>query len=263
MTAALGSASLAGGAAPGAPADPGALLPDLVQEPPRQLAVERLGNRFRLGFWSGVANLGTGPLIVKGTRPDPATELMTAEQVVRREDGGAAQRRPGVGRLRYVRLGGHRHWHFEDFERYELRHPDGRVARSSRKAGFCLGDRYDAVTDRPLPGKPLRPPYIRYCGLDRPDLRHIVEGISVGFGDDYAPQLEGQYIDVTGLASGTYELVHRVNAGRRLLESRYDNNESCLQLTLRRPRGPRSAPSVAPHPTSPCTNTATRQEVGR
>ena len=260
LVAALGSASVAG-AALSAQSVSAPLLPDLVQERPKDLGVERAGTRFRLGFWSGVSNTGAGPLIVEGTRPDPAKEVMTAAQVVMQGDGLAPERRDGVGELRYTRLHGHRHWHFQDFERYELRR-DGRSVRPARKTGFCLGDRYDAVATGRLRGEPTRPPYTRFCGVDRPDLERLVEGISVGFGDDYAPQLEGQFVDVTGLPAGRYELVHRVNVDRRLLESRYDNNESCVAVTLRWPRGPRRAPAITTVPASPCTITPPRQEVG-
>lgn len=248
--AALGSAAVAG-AALSAQSASAPLLPDLVQEQPRDLGVERAGSRFRLGFWSGVSNTGAGPLIVEGTRPDRARELMTVAQVVLQGDGAAPDRRDGVGELRYTRLPGHRHWHFQDFERYELRR-NGRPVRPARKTGFCLGDRYDAVREGQLAGEPARPPYTRRCGLDRPDLRRIVEGISVGYGDDYLPQLEGQFVDVTGLPRGRYELVHRVNADRRLAESAYDNNQSCVAVALR-PRGRRRAPSVTVLPASPCT----------
>jgi hypothetical protein len=55
----------------------------------------------------------------------------------------------------------------------------------------------------------------------------------VGYGDDYDPTLEGQYVDVTGLAAGRYLLVHRVNETQALHESRYDNNASSLEIRLR------------------------------
>jgi hypothetical protein len=61
----------------------------------------------------------------------------------------------------------------------------------------------------------------------------IQEGISVGYGDDYAATLEGQYLRLTGLGSGRYVLVHRVNADRRLRELRYGNNAASLLIQLR------------------------------
>ena len=58
-------------------------------------------------------------------------------------------------------------------------------------------------------------------------------GISVGYGDVYEPNLEGQSLRLTGLDAGRYRLVHRVNVGRRLRESSYANNAASLLLQLR------------------------------
>ena len=79
-----------------------------------------------------------------------------------------------------------------------------------RKTGFCLGDRYD-VEGRRLPNRAPRKVYRSRCGLEQTELLGIREGISVGYGDDYAANLEGQYLPLTGLADGEYVLAHRVN----------------------------------------------------
>ena len=61
----------------------------------------------------------------------------------------------------------------------------------------------------------------------------IQEGISVGYGDDYPANLEGQYLRLSGLAAGRYVLVHRVNGARHLQELDYRNNAASLLLQLR------------------------------
>lgn len=213
-----------------------ARLPDLDQEVPAQLEITTAGGArrpiHRLGFRSAVRNVGRGPLLITGRRANGDLEEMTADQVVEREGAPSGVRR-AVGRLRYVISADHRHWHLLGFERYTLRQVGGRAAAvADRKTGFCLGDRY------PVPGRdlPAAPPTARYtgrCGLDRPGLLTIEEGISVGYGDDYDPTLEGQYVRLTGLPSGRYLLVHTVNADRLLREVRYDNNASSLLLRLR------------------------------
>ena len=48
----------------------------------------------------------------------------------------------GVGVLRYELHPPHRHWHLDDFVRYELRSLDGEVVVRDRKSGFCLIDRW-------------------------------------------------------------------------------------------------------------------------
>jgi hypothetical protein len=226
-----------------------ALLPDLDQEPPSGLVVTRAGATWRLGFRSAVSNLGDGPLILEGRRPSRATPTMGADQVVVR-DGAPQQLVRRAGRLRYVRSPDHEHWHLLGFERYELRRPGGaRALVTDRKSGFCLGDRYTAAAGD-LPARPGAPIFTSRCGLLHPNLLGIREGISVGYGDDYKANLEGQWLALNGLAPGRYLLVHRVNADGRLRERSHANNAASLLLRLRWQRGPRidilaSCPSSA------------------
>ena len=215
-------------------------LPDLDQATPSELVITRARTRTGpahvLGFRSAVENVGDGPLIIDGSRPGPDTKTMVADQVVER-DGAPKQVIPGVARLRYTVSPDHRHWHLLGFDHYELRRAGRRVAAvRDRKTGFCLGDRY-AVSGRTLPAAPPDPVYRSRCGLDEPELLGIQEGISVGYGDDYKANLEGQYLTLTGLRAGRYVLAHRVNADRALHELDYSNNAASLLLELRWRRG--------------------------
>jgi hypothetical protein len=214
-------------------------LPDLDQELPWDLQITSVGpttaREHRLGFASAVSNIGEGPLIVEGRRERTAG-TMTADQLIESSDGPMAVVE-GVARLRYVRSADHEHWHLLDFERYELRSVRGGAGRvTDRKTGFCLGDRY-LTRGRPLPVRRPAPGYTSRCGLGATGRLHLVEGISVGYGDDYAANLEGQSLPLTGLAAGRYLLVHRVNVRRRLRETDYGNNASSLLLGLRRRAG--------------------------
>ena len=215
-------------------------LPDLDQVTPTDLVITRARDHgrqvFRLGFQSAVANLGDGPLIINGHRPGTDTRTMEADQLVER-DGAPQEVIPGAGQLRYVISPDHRHWHLLGFDRYELRRAGRRTpAVGDRKTGFCLGDRY-AATGRKLPGSPPDPVYTGRCGLEEPGLLGIQEGISVGYGDNYQANLEGQYLPLTGLAAGRYLLIHRVNSERTLRELDYTNNAASLLLELRWRRG--------------------------
>ena len=206
-------------------------LPDLDQEVPWDLQVTSTARGHRLGFGSAVSNVGDGPLIVSGGRERTA-DTMTADQLVEISDAPMAVVE-GVGRLRYVRSHDHEHWHLLDFERYELRRVGGDSRRvTDRKTGFCLGDRY-RTRGPALPAEPLAPRYTSRCGLGATGRLHLVEGISVGYGDDYPANLEGQSLPLTGLAAGRYLLIHRVNVQRRLHETAYGNNASSLLLRLR------------------------------
>jgi hypothetical protein len=217
--------------ATGGAAEEAEWLPDLRQELPTKIGV----TGERLGFASAVSNVGGGPLIVEGSRPRRALPHMVAEQLVRRP-GAPHAVIEDVGRLRYVRSADHEHWHLLPFERYQLRDAGrGAVLRRDRKTGFCLGDRYPLR--HLVHGRAPRPVYTSRCGLRATGRLRLVQGISVGYADDYDPYLEGQSLPLRGLPSGRYVLVHRVNAGRRLLESDYGNNAASLLLRLTRPAG--------------------------
>jgi len=220
-------------------------LPDLEQEVPTGLEITRHARRphWRLGFRSAVRNVGDGPLIISGRRPVPAVETMVADQVIERE-GATAELASGAGRLRYVRARDHRHWHLLGFDRYELRRPGGQTVVTDRKSGFCLGDRY-AVTGLELPGRAPRPVHRSRCGLDHPGLLGIREGISVGYGDDYAANLEGQWLPLDHLRTGRYLLVHRVNSDRRLRERSQENNAAAVLFRLRWRQGAPQATILA------------------
>jgi len=209
-----------------------ARLPDLDQETPDELVVVHTGGEYRLGFRSAVRNVGRGPLIVDGHRASADRAAMRADQVVVHEGGTRTIVRE-VGELRFVVSPDHRHWHLLHFQRYELRRPGSRVTLvQDRKTGFCLGDRY-AVTGRALPARAPRARYTSRCGLDQTERLGIREGISVGYGDDYTANLEGQELSLAGLPDGEYILVHRVNADRRIRETRYGNNAASLRIALR------------------------------
>ncbi len=192
-------------------------LPDLDQASPQAISVVRRHGRQLLVFGSAVDNIGPGELVVVGRR---VGDVMRTWQVV----GG--RRYPLRVRLRYVHSETHEHWHFPGFERYELRRPDGTLVGRDRKTGFCLRDAYET---RALNRKPV---WTSECRRGRPDARTIREGISVGFGDDYVPQKEGQSIDVTGIPPARYVLVHRANPDRVLRERSYANNAASALIAL-------------------------------
>jgi Lysyl oxidase len=192
-------------------------LPDLDQAPPQGLSVVARGGRLLLVFGSAVDNIGPGELVVVGRR---AGRVMRTWQVV----GG--RRYPLRVRLRYVRSETHEHWHFPGFERYELRRLDGTLVGRDGKTGFCLRDAYET---RALNRKPV---WAGECRRGHPEAQSVREGISVGFGDDYVPQKEGQSIDVTGLEPGRYVLVHRANPDRVLRERSYANNAASALIAL-------------------------------
>ena len=221
---------------------PEELLPDLDQVAPSALEIVQVGDTYRLAFASAVDNVGRGPLLLEGERTSRSDLAMSVRQLVRRSDG-TVRIRSVRAELRYVRSETHSHWHLLDFERYELRRAsDGTPVQPDEKTGFCLGDRYETNPSRRLENEPLQPVWAEECGRGQPGLMAVREGISPGYGDDYVPALEGQYVDVTQVPAGRYVLVHRANPERVLEESGFANNAASVLVQLRRTTG--EIPSV-------------------
>lgn len=231
------------------------LLPDLDQAVPSALSIVRVGDTYRLTFASAVDNVGLGPLEIEGSRPSTSGRLMTVRQMIRRADGSERDLLLEA-EMRYVRAETHAHWHLLGFERYELRRAStGRLRVRDRKTGFCLGDRYDTNDAVRIENEPEEPFWTEECGRGSPGLLGVSEGISPGYGDDYVPRLEGQYVDVTSLREGRYVLVHRANPEREVLESDYENNAASVLIQLRRTG---DVPSIRVLARCPQSETCTR-----
>lgn len=211
------------------------LLPDLDERAPSGLVVARTGGRYRLGFMSEVDNVGVGPMWVRGVRRG---QTMRALQLVR-TSGGGAETHIDAGTLRYTASPNHSHWHLLRFVRYELRRPsDFALVARDRKTGFCLADHYGHA-----PGvRPAPPVFLGNCGAGNRALRSIEQGSSRGYTDRYYPHYHGQNVDLTGVPSGVYVLVHRANPDFLLRERRYDNNAASVRIRVT--RSPGAAPSV-------------------
>ena len=132
---------------------------------------------------------------------------MVADQLVAQRGGRRASSSRGVGPLRYVVSPDHRHWHLLGFQRYALARPGGRVVVSDRKTGSA-----SATATRWGRAGGAGALHSRAAGSASPRCCGMTQGISVGFGDAYAANLEGQYLRLNGLRAGRYVLVHRVNA---------------------------------------------------
>jgi hypothetical protein len=233
-------------AAPAAAAEP--MLPDLFQETPYNLGVEQYnspaGPVYHLGFGSTVYNFGRGPLKIEATRASTADPQMSAAQVVE-NSSGAETRYPNIGRMQYVDSITHRHWHYVKFDTYELRAANGKLVAPDQKTGFCLGDRVVGHDFETLAGQPTHPVFNGGCGYDEPDLLTVTEGISVNYADPYEAQVEGQFVDLTGVPAGRYQLIHHVNADRALREVDYSNDVASVLVDVSWPAGPSGAPVVS------------------
>lgn len=94
----------------------------------------------------------------------------------------------------------HAHYHFLGFADYELRDGAGRLVGHGHKQSFCMLDSR------------------RYAGTRSPQFDCDFQGITVGWGDRYGADLDGQWVDVTDVPAGDYTLVVTVNPEGKLPE---------------------------------------------
>jgi hypothetical protein len=206
----------------------------------------------RLRFTSSEENAGDGPLLLYGRRDNAQQATMSVRQALRTAADGSippgyeSAQRSTQAFAYYEPAMAHMHWHLMNFEHFSLVSPQGRTVVTDRKNGFCLGDRFAVAdagrlahvpgttgTDAELAGR-LR---ANNCRHHEPAALDVVEGISVGSGDDYKYDVDFQWLDITRVPPGTYDLVNTVNADRTLAETNYGNNSSAVSLTIEWPDG--------------------------
>ena len=110
----------------------------------------------------------------------------------------------------------HGHPHYKDFAEYELRTPTGTVA-TGRKQAFCLMDIEDYGNTLPQ-------------GEQSFDCQY--QGIHAGWGDVYDRDLDCQWIDVTDVQPGTYELLVRINTENKIPEAGQHPNFASTTVTI-------------------------------
>jgi hypothetical protein len=175
-------------------------LPHVTQAPAPtssgDVSIVQVGAQTRLEFPSQInVESDGGALTIAGSRADTTVDTIDAT-----EAGVAGV----VGALQYNANPTHRHWHYLALDRYDLRTHDPSLTEVARdqKTGFCL---YQSAVVNPT-----------YCQQGYPAATSVSETINPGFNDIYGPARDGQYIDITGLTDGKYELVQWVNADCRL-----------------------------------------------
>jgi hypothetical protein len=235
-----------------------------------------IGRGVRLRFTTAEENVGEGPLLLYGHRENARSTTMQVRQALQSGQHGsvptsyAQAQRSTAASMYYEPAPMHQHWHLMGFEHMELRTPDGDTVVTDRKNGFCLGDRY-RTADADLLAHSMRDSnspegqlakYLEsnQCGYQDPQALDMIEGISVGGGDVYVFGMDFQWLDITRVPSGVYDLVNTVNADQSLIEARYDNNSSSIAVLVKWPPGARIVPGFI---TAPPTVTLLRSCPGK
>ncbi|MBZ4423291.1 lysyl oxidase family protein [Myxococcus sp. RHSTA-1-4] len=108
----------------------------------------------------------------------------------------------------------HGHDHLKGFAGYELRDSRGQQVLTGRKQGFALMD----ITS--------------YCTDAAPSAFYDPMGISPGWADVYTFDIPCQWVDITGLADGTYTLRVGVDESDILEEESVHPNEVFVRMSL-------------------------------
>lgn len=205
-------------------AQPQELRPNLQAFPAQdiQLEVDPVG-RTMLRFTTLTWNNGDGPLEIEAgeTGQDrKGNNRQNVYQNVYLDDGTSYQRLAGA----FVWHPGHNHFHMDNYADYTLqpKGAKGKAKLTGSKTSFCLMD--SNRIDTTLPNAPSSAVY-DVCG-------NTLQGISVGWGDEYGYFLIGQELNVSDTSAGEYELKIEADPKNRLVETNDDDNASCVLLYL-------------------------------
>jgi hypothetical protein len=137
----------------------------------------------------------------------------------------------------YFDAAGHHHFHFPHAAQYQLATMSGAVIADSPKnnVGFCLFDSYGTGAFGQDP-----------CHRDDPSWTGVIRmGISPGVGDLYGAGLTDQWVDVTNVMPGQYQIKATANPDGVIDESDYSDNVKYFPITV-----------AGAAPTSPTASTA-------
>lgn len=207
----------------------GGELPDIVEEIPKHLNIQNRQQRESLRFSTTHWNFGDGnlqlhgggqvaPCTIDGDTYEQCTH--TSQEILNAQGEVVATHPAGVAIFHPE----HNHWHISAVALFTVRSsPTGPpVAGVTLKTTFCLVDldRSDLVAR----------------GSERVywECNAELQGISVGWGDEYHHSTPGQEVDLTGLPEGDYYLTFDANPEGNWLETDGGNNTSWAKFRFSR-----------------------------
>jgi LPXTG-motif cell wall-anchored protein len=166
----------------------------------------------------------------------------------------------------------HAHFHYQNFAWYQLfavaadGQPSNLPVSRSKKLGFCTVDVDDYAFGGPASTQRARKYSFPTCNVPNninttdPAMWEYM-GISPGWGDIYTWDLPAQYLDVSNVADGTYELVSRANPDGRIAEATtgLETGITCIHIKGNTVTPLQVFPSQSNSaPLPPCTTPRTR-----
>lgn len=204
------------------------LYPDIVEQI-SHLQVQNEHKREKLRFSTTHINIGDGPLQVRGggqVAPCVIEGTVYAQCTIATQEV-----LDGAGNIVVTHPAGvaffhpqHNHWHQSAVALFEIRVGalSGPLWAAGTKTTFCLVDNDQTV----LVKKGSSRAYF--------DCNAALQGISVGWSDDYHQSTEGQELDITGAPEGVYYLVHYADPENHWLETDEFNNTAWVKFALTR-----------------------------
>jgi hypothetical protein len=202
-----------------------------------------------LRFTQDIRNIGQGPLELRfrfiganGGVPSTALTECQMEQVVHRTDG-STWTRPAGPCVFHVQ---HQHFHYQNMALNTLHvvRADGTedpiALRRSTKLGFCLED-VDNFAFGSYPNSPpgyAIPNNVRCEPTGTPSPTAPQEGvwenmgITPGWGDVYTWDLPSQFIEVSGVPDGVYDVVNESNPDGGVLETARPSRSSYTRICM-------------------------------
>ena len=179
-----------------------------------------------LRFSNRIGNIGEGPFEVQLKDQGPLTEeramLQKGQWVQRIWSSDGSIKEVDVGEAAYHVT--HGHFHYQGMAHYQLykydaaKHERGASVSEGRKVGFCFLDMGLVALGLPHTGMPTD--FKSGCGL------------TPNWYDMYWYSLDEQYIDVTNVADGTYELVSTANFLKNAKESDHEDNSASVVFRM-------------------------------
>jgi hypothetical protein len=208
----------------------------------------QFGSTRCLRFDNNIRNVGKGPLIL---RFDYSAQAFTNNCVMNQEiissDASALDRLAGPCEFHAQ----HGHFHYKNMATYELYGVDGsgrpasKPVATSHKVGFCTIDVDNYSFGRPARMQRPRTYSFPTCNIPNaystelptfspyfPGQLPEYMGISPGWGDVYTWDLPAQYIDVSTVPDGVYQVVSRSNPDGALLMAsrREETGITCVRI---------------------------------
>lgn len=225
--------------------DDGNLLPNLVTLVPTRVAtglcdpwetVEQ-GARRCLRLANAIGNVGDGPLEVALALDQGAlTPVGQGSFVQRIHQATGAPREVPVGAAHFH--GTHAHFHYDGLARFSLYAVDGStglrqaLVSEHKKAGFCLLDS-GQMSGADVDVEPSNDRRAEQACLIPSGQSGWSMGVSRGYYDLYGSGLTDQYVEITGVDDGLYELVSECDWAGTLHELDETDNAASVLLRIR------------------------------